>query len=200
MTVGTIDRDSAPGGTRLVRPADCDESRSVKSLFRRVLNRVLGLMTRLLPGATTLRPFLHRLRGVRIEGRVFIGDDVYLENEYPESIELQDGCQLCVRTTLIAHTGTSNRKNHGRAVWGRIVVEKDAFVGATSVLTAAPGQTLTIGQGAVVTASSVIATDVPRHTLVGTDKARVLAEATVPLRMETPFEDFLAGLRPFRRK
>ena len=171
----------------------------MKSVLRRGSNRVLALMARLLPGATTLRPFLHTLRGVQIRGRVFIGDDVYLENEYPERIELKDGCQICVRSTLLAHTGNSNGENGG-PVWGRIVVEKDAFVGATSVVTAAPGQTLTIGQGAVVAASSVVATDVPRHTLVGAEKARVLAKATVPLRMETSFEDFLAGLRPPRRK
>jgi hypothetical protein len=29
-----------------------------------------------------MRPFLGRLRGVEIRNRVFIGDDVYLENEY----------------------------------------------------------------------------------------------------------------------
>ena len=157
-----------------------------KSVSRRAFNRLLGMMARLLPGATTLRPFLHRIRGVRTEGSVFIGDDVYLENEYPERVELHDGCQLCVRSILLAHTRDP----------GRIVVEKDAFIGANSVITAGSGQTLTIGQGAVVAASSVVATDVPPHTLVGTDKARVLAEASVPFTMTTTFEDFLAGLRP----
>ena len=158
----------------------------MKSIPRRTFNRVLGLLARVLPGATTLRPFLHRLRGVRVQGKVFIGDDVYLENEYPECIELRDGCQICLRSTLVAHTKEP----------GRIVVEEDAFVGATSVITAAPGQTLTIGQGAVVTASSVIAMDVPKGTLVGSEKARILADATVPLGMETSFGNFLAGLRP----
>jgi acetyltransferase-like isoleucine patch superfamily enzyme len=161
-----------------------------KSALRRVLNRILGMLARFVPGATTLRPLLHRLRGVRITGRVFIGDDVYVENEYPECIELQDGAQICLRSILIAHTrGT-----------GRIVIGKDAFVGANCVLTASPGALLTVGEGAVVATSSVVTADVPAHTLVGNEKAKPLAMVTVPLTMEASYERFLAGLRPLRRK
>jgi len=161
-----------------------------KSVARRVLNRILGMLARFVPGATSLRPFLHKLRGVRITGRVFIGDDVYLENEYPDCIELHDGAQICLRSILIAHTRGS----------GRIVVGKDVFVGANSVLTASPGVTLTIGEGAVITTSSVITSDVPAHTLVGNEKAKPLAKATVAFTMETPYDRFLAGLRPLKRK
>jgi acetyltransferase-like isoleucine patch superfamily enzyme len=131
---------------------------------------------------------LHKLRGVRISGRVFIGDDVYVENEYPECIELHDGAQICLRSILIAHTRGS----------GRIVIGKDAFVGANCVLTASPGVTLTVGEGAVIATSSVITSDVPAHTLVGNEKAKPLARATVAFTMETPYDRFLAGLRPLK--
>lgn len=161
-----------------------------KSAVRRVLNRILGLLARFAPGAESLRPFLHKLRGVRITGRVFIGDDVYIENEYPECIELREGAQICLRSTLIAHTRGA----------GRIVVGKDAFLGANCVVTAWPGRTLTIGEGAVVTSSSVIASDVPAHTLVGNEKAKPLAIVTVPLAIDTPYESFLAGIRPLNRR
>ena len=160
-----------------------------KSSVRRVLNRILGTLARFAPGATSLRPFLHKLRGVRISGRVFIGDDVYVENEYPECIELHDGAQINLRTILIAHTRGP----------GRIVIGKDVFVGANCVLTASPGATLTVGEGAVIAASSVISADVPAHVLVGNDKAKPLARVTVALTMETPYEKFIAGLRPLNR-
>jgi hypothetical protein len=65
-----------------------------KSLPRRIANRILGLLARVLPGALTLRPALHRLRGMQIGRGVWIGDDVYLENEYPELITLEDGAQV----------------------------------------------------------------------------------------------------------
>ena len=160
-----------------------------KSALRRVMNRVLGLMARFAPGATSLRPLLHKLRGVRITGRVFIGDDVYIENEYPDCVELQDGAQIGLRSILIAHTRGP----------GRIVIGKNVFVGANCVLTASPNTTLTVGEGAVIAALSVIASDVPAHTLVGNDKAKPLARVTVPFKMDTPYDRFLAGLRPLKR-
>jgi acetyltransferase-like isoleucine patch superfamily enzyme len=148
------------------------------------------MLARFAPGATSVRPFLHRLRGVKITGEVFIGDDVYIENEYPELIELHDGAQVCLRSLLIAHT---------RGV-GRIVIGKDAFIGANCVITASPNVTLTIGEGAVVTASSVIMSDVPAHTLVGVERAKQIARVTVPFKMHTSYESFLAGLRPIKKK
>jgi acetyltransferase-like isoleucine patch superfamily enzyme len=150
---------------------------------------MLGLLARFSPGATSFRPFLHKLRGVRITGRVFIGDDVYIENEYPECIEIGEGVQICLRSVLISHTRGS----------GRIVIEKNAFVGANCVVIASPGATLTIGEGAVITTSSVVASNVPPHTLVGNEKAKPVARVTIPLTMETSYEQFLAGLRPLKR-
>lgn len=160
-----------------------------KSVVRRVLNRILGMLARFAPGAESFRPFLHKLRGVRITGRVFIGDDVYIENEFPECIELHDGAQICLRSILIAHTRGS----------GRIVIGKNAFVGANCVLTTSPGVTLTVGEGSVITSSSVITSDVPAHTLVGNEKTKPLARVTVPFTMDTPYDRFIAGLRPLRR-
>jgi len=159
-----------------------------KSVLRGIINRFLGLLARFLPGATTIRPALHRLRGVKIMGKVFIGDDVYLENEYPENIEIQEGAQVTLRCVLIAHTRGP----------GKIVIGKNAFIGTNCVISASPGRTLTIGEGAVVTASTVVSSDVPSHTLFGVPKGQPLAMVTVPLTMETSYEQFLDGLKPLR--
>jgi acetyltransferase-like isoleucine patch superfamily enzyme len=161
---------------------------SKKSILRRVSNRLLAAAARVLPGSTSIRPFLHKLRGVRIKGKIFIGDDVYLENEYPEQIEIGDGAQICLKSILMAHS-------HG---CGKIVIERDAFIGASCVVIATPGLTLTIGSGAVITASSVVSSDVPSGILFGMEKAKPLARATVPLQMDTTFKAFLAGLRPLK--
>ena len=80
-----------------------------KSLSSRVLNRLLAQVARFAPGSTTLRPMLHRLRGVKIGRRVFIGDDVYLDNEYPEAIEIGDDVQISIRAVVIAHTRGAGR-------------------------------------------------------------------------------------------
>ena len=149
-------------------------------------NRVLGLVVRWAPGATTVRPFLHRLRGVKISGHVWIGDDVYLESEYPECIEVEDGAQICLRSVVIAHTRGA----------GTIIFRKNSFVGASCVIVASPGRSLTICEGAVVTAGSVVASDVPAGTLFGVEKAKPLARVSVPLTMDCPYDEFLRGMRP----
>jgi acetyltransferase-like isoleucine patch superfamily enzyme len=163
-----------------------ENSRREKSLLRRASNRFLHQLARVAPGATSLRPFLHRLRGVRIEGEVFIGDDVYLENEYPENVEIHDGVQIGLRTTLIAHTRGG----------GKIVLEKNVFIGASCVIAAPLGRTLTIGEGAVLGVGSCVTSDVPPKTFFGGERAKPIAKVTVPLTMNTSYPQFVAGLRP----
>ncbi len=161
-----------------------------KSPPRRLLNRWLAHLAQTLPGATSLRPLLHRWRGVRIEGRVFIGDQVYLENEYPERIELHDGAQIAVRSLLMAHIRGP----------GRIVVEKDVVVGPQSVVTAAPGTTLTIGEGAVIGAMTPVTRSVPPGVLYMGPRPGVVAEVSRPLTLGTSYDEFRAGLRRPDRK
>jgi len=160
-----------------------------KSLLKRAGNRFLHLLARFLPGATSVRPYLHRLRGVKIHGNVFIGDDVYLENEYPETIEIHDGVQIGLRTTIISHTRGP----------GKIVFEKNAFVGANCVIAASPGKTLTIGEGAVLGIGSCITSNVAPSMFYVGEKAKAIAKATIPLTIETSYEKFVRGLRPISR-
>src|SRR5215510_352003 len=156
-----------------------------KSFLRRVWDRPLHQFARLLPGATSLRPFLHRLRGVKIYGKVFIGDDVYLENEYPECVEIHDGVQIGLRTTLIAHTRGP----------GTIVIEKNVFIGANCVIAASPGKTLTIGEGSVLGIASLVTSDIPPHTFYSGEKAKPIAKVTIPFTTDTSYEHFVRGLR-----
>ncbi len=149
-----------------------------------MFKRILQLMARFLPGATSLRPFLHKLRGVNINGKVWIGDDVYLENEYPEAIELHDECGVNLRSVLIAHW-------RGK---GRIIVGKKARIGACCLITASPGKTIVIGEGAMVAAGSVVTKSVEPYTLVAGVPARPIGRLKVPPVQGIPYEDFKAGI------
>lgn len=126
------------------------------SLVRGTVNRALHVLARILPGATTVRPWLHRARGVHVGRNVFIGDDVYLENEYPCAVEIQNGVQISVRAIILAHTGGA----------GRIVIEKGAFIGPNAVLVTSRDRTLRIGEGAVIGAGVVVTQDIPAHAFV----------------------------------
>jgi acetyltransferase-like isoleucine patch superfamily enzyme len=160
------------------------------SLIRRASNRFLHLLARFLPGATSVRPFLHRLRGVRIHGKVFIGEDVYLENEHPECVEIHDEAIIGIRSMIIAHTrGT-----------GEIIIERQAVLGAGCILICAVNQKLVIGQGSVIGAGSVVSRSVPEQTLCSGPKAQLLAKVTVPLTVEANYDAFVSGLRPLDPK
>lgn len=155
-----------------------------KSLLRRFTNRILHLAAQFAPGAMTVRPFLHRLRGVKILGRVFIGDQVYLENEYPERVEIGEGVQIGLRSIIMCHFRGP----------GKIVIERDVWIGPNCVIAASNGQNLIIGQGAAVSASTVVTKDIPRFTFVGGSPVRPIARVTVPITLDTSYEDFKKGL------
>jgi acetyltransferase-like isoleucine patch superfamily enzyme len=161
-----------------------------KSFLRRCLNRVLNLVARLSPGATTLRPFLHRARGVKIGIGVFIGDDVYIDGEYPEMIEIQDGAAVSMRATIIAHNKGS----------GRVIIEKEAFVGPQVVILCSGGKVLRIGEGAVISAGCVISRNVPPRTVIVAAPTQVAGYAATSLAAAETIEEFWAGLRPLPRK
>jgi acetyltransferase-like isoleucine patch superfamily enzyme len=161
-----------------------------KRTIRRFCSRVLHLVARFAPGATSIRPFLHRLRGVQIGKNVFIGDEVYLENEYPERVEIQDGVQISIRATILAHTRGA----------GRIVLEKDSYVGPHVVLVTSAGKVLRIGEGAVISAGCVITRDVKPHTFVTGEFGKAVAEVRVPLSKADRLEDFVRGLAPLKSR
>jgi acetyltransferase-like isoleucine patch superfamily enzyme len=152
------------------------------------LNRVLALLLRFAPGSMTLRLMLHRARGVKIGRRVFIGDSVFLDNEYPEAIEIQDDVQISIRAIVIAHTRGP----------GRVVIQRAAFIGPNSVVMCSAGRTLTIGEGAVVSAGCIVAKSVPAGIVLAPAPAHVSARATVPLTTAKTMDEFYAGLRPVR--
>src|SRR6516162_46414 len=151
-----------------------------KSLMRRGINRILHKLARVLPGSTTLRPALHRLRGVDIGRGVFIGDDVYLENEYPELIKIGDGTAIGLRSVIMAHVGQTGSKEG--ELGGRVMIGDNVWIGACSFIAASPGSSLSVGDGAVIGACSVIVNkDVPRQAFVLPPTARQVGTARVAL-------------------
>lgn len=155
-----------------------------KSIVRRSLNRFLHIVARLAPGAETFRPYLHQRRGVKIKGNVFIGDEVYIENEYPERIELHDGVGIGLRTTIIAHFRGP----------GKVIIEKNVWISACCTIAARTGQTLKIGKGSVLAANSVVTKDVPPYTFVGGVPAKPIAKITVPITLGYSYDEFKQGL------
>ena len=149
-------------------------------------NRLLQMVARSAPGATTWRVRLHRWRGVKIGRDVWIGYDAVIETSYPHLVTIRDRSTIGLRATIIAH----NREQKG------VVIEEDVTIGAGAIVL----PNVTVGHGAIVTAGSVVTTSVPPKTMVQGNPAKPVATVEIPLRQDVSVKEFARGLRPIRRK
>jgi len=169
----------------------------MKTLRRRIANHLLAKLARMLPGATSVRPALHRLRGVKIGKDVFIGEDCFLENEFPELIEIGDHTALAPRVMVVCHVGRTDQKEG--VLSGRVVIGQNVFIGVAAILAVSPKSVLTIGDGAVIGAGTVIVNrPVARQTLVAPAPYHEIARALIPFPVARSYEQFVNGLRPYR--
>src|SRR5438128_11267033 len=68
-------------------------------------NRILQMLARTAPGATTTRVLLNRWRGVNIGKDVWIGYDAIIETSCPHLVTIRDRASVGIRVTIIAHNG-----------------------------------------------------------------------------------------------
>lgn len=162
------------------------------NLIRNIFNRALHKLAYCVPGGSTIRPFLHKLRGVRTGKNVWIGQSVYIDELHPEAVTIRDNCTVGFRTAIFSHFYWGGRRPEGSA--GPVTIEKDVFIGPYCVIL----PNVTIGEGSVIKAGTVVAKSVPPHTFFGFPGAQPLGHITVPLTSRTSYEEFLAGLRPVR--
>jgi acetyltransferase-like isoleucine patch superfamily enzyme len=155
------------------------------------LRRILQLVALYGPGADTLRVRLHRWRGVTIGDGTFIGTDVLIETAHPQLVRIGRGVDIGARTTIIAH-------QQGEPVDSEPTVRigDDVFIGPTATLL----PHVTIGDGAVVVAGSVVTKSVPPLTMVQGNPAGPVARCRVPLGRATPMREFYRGLTPLKRR
>jgi len=152
-----------------------------------IKNRVLQLAARVAPDVW--RVWLHRMRGVGIGEHVSIGYDTIVETSYPWLVQIGDHVNIGMRVTMIAHfRGMADREKGNCS----ITIQDYAFIGPGVFIL----PRVTIGCGAVITAASVVNTDIPPFVLAHGNPAKPIARCGASLSGKTSYDEFLRQLKP----
>jgi UDP-3-O-[3-hydroxymyristoyl] glucosamine N-acyltransferase len=155
--------------------------------LRGLLNRFLQLLTMIAPGGQSLRVLLHRARGVSIGQGVWISYNVVLETGFPHLIAIEDGAFIGIGVIVIAHFKEARRG---------VRIGKQAFIGPGAIIL----PDVEIGDGAVVTAGSVVTSSVQAMTVVQGNPAVPVARCGVPLEENVSLIEFSLRLKPLTRR
>lgn len=114
--------------------------------------------------------------GAHIHGRVSIGYDVYFDATHAHLITVEEGAWITSRCLLLCHKRDMSRYAWGDDVnelpfvEGPIHIGRCAHIGMGSIIL--PG--VTIGEGAIVGAGTLVTKDVPPYSLVVGHPGRVV--------------------------
>jgi acetyltransferase-like isoleucine patch superfamily enzyme len=131
---------------------------------------------------------------VSVGERVWIGQQVYIDDVHPEAVRIGDDCTIGMRTSIFSHFYWGRQRSPEHAT--PVVIEDEVYIGPHCVILGS----VRIGRGSVIRAGSVVSRNVPPGTLWGTPPAEALAEVHTPLTARETQERFLAGLRPVARR
>lgn len=155
--------------------------------IRGLFNRLLQVVAMTFPGGQSLRASLHRARGVGIGENVWISYNVVLETSYPQLITIGDDAFIGIGTIVIAHFKERRRG---------VRIGKQSFIGPGVIIL----PDVEIGDGAVVTAGSVVTSSVAAMTVVQGNPAVPVAKCGVPLWPDTPLKEFSRRLEPVPKR
>lgn len=158
-------------------------------IMQRFFHRIAFFM----PGGYSVRPYLHRLRGVNIGKNVWISLFVYIDEIHPEAVTIGDNSSIGIRSSIITHFYWGPKSAQQRI--GKIHIGENVFIGPHCVVL----PNVRIGDGAVVQAGSIVTRNVPADTFIGPPKPEPIAKITVPLTHNSSYMAFIRGLRPINR-
>lgn len=127
-------------------------------------NALVIQMARYIP-FLVVKQMLYRLIGVRVGGHVSVGLMVMLDIFFPQDITLGDNCIIGYNSVLLCHEFLRHEWRRG-PIW----VGHNVTIGANT--TVLPG--VVIGDGAVVSAMSLVNRDVLPGTMVGGVPIRII--------------------------
>lgn len=140
-------------------------------IFRKILFHIAMKMPFL---KAEFRAKIHRAAGVNIINpkQTFIGYDVLFDDLYPEDITVEEGTFLTIGCRILAHFIDPSQTDYNHMKRGKVHIGKDVFLGINVVI----AKPVTIGDGAVIGANSVVIKDIPPYTIWGGNPAKQIGE------------------------
>ena len=143
---------------------------SVSWFVRGAFNHLISLIITYLIGWPRAKNALFRFTGMKIGENCSISQKAAPDPLLPELIEFEDGSGCGIGVKLITHNAMNIR--HGSFSFGPIKVCKNARIGAYSVIL--PG--VTIGEGSIIGANSLVTDDIPPYSIAFGSPAKVVRE------------------------
>ena len=136
----------------------------------KIIGRILRMIAWIAP-IYQFRASLWRKCGVKVGKRVYIGNLVYFDGEYPHLITLEDDVSIGPSALLLAHSGGSpfhSQTGIFKQPPKPILIKRGAWIGSGAIIL--PG--VTIGIGSIVSAGAVVNRDVPDNVVVAGKSAK----------------------------
>lgn len=141
-------------------------------LMKKMINSCLFRISFFCP-LNSFRTKCHKWRGVNIGKNVYIGTQCSIDNAYPEHIYIEDNVSIAAECLIIAH---SNPYSHFKQVTpsqtAPVIIKQGAWICIRSIIL--PG--VTIGENSIVSAGSVISTDVPPRSVASGNPFKIIAK------------------------
>ena len=125
-----------------------------------------------------LRPAVLRWIGSKVGKDVFIGADVFIDTGHADLITIDDGVHIAGRAILMCHKRDLSNYCIGdvygdiKYITGKIHLQKGCAIGTNTLIM--PG--VTVGEGAIVGAYSLVTKDIPAWTIATGRPAKVVKQ------------------------
>jgi len=99
--------------------------------------------------------------------RTFVGENVTFDTNFPEDITLEEGVRLTTGVCIVTHFMNPKTGKYDR---GKVLIKKKAYLGMHTLVV----KPVTIGEGAIVGAGSVVTKDIPDYEVWAGNPARFI--------------------------
>lgn len=139
--------------------------------FKRLKNIFFIWLSNTLPLRGHHRYKILRLAGINIKGKCFIYKNVNFDTVSPELITIGKNVTLTHGCTILTHY--FDPRQAGRNFrYGKVIIEDDVFIGINAIIC----NSVTIGNGAIIGAGSVVTKDIPPFQVWAGNPARYIKD------------------------